>query len=195
MRMVVGLGNPGRRYARTRHNVGFRVLDRLCVHYGVEAGKRAFEARCVLTGEAENRVLLVKPQTFMNESGRAIRSLAGYYKVGPEGILLVCDDLALPTGRLRLRRGGSSGGQKGVASTIAALGTDRFPRLRIGIGAAPAHMDAADYVLSRFSEAEEAAIETAVDQAADCVQVWLREGVDGAMNQFNRSPPPGDASE
>lgn len=188
MRLIVGLGNPGRRYARTRHNVGFRVIDRLCERRGVgEPDKRQLEALITLAGSGDDKIALIKPQTYMNLSGRSVRSLAGYYKVEPDEVLVVCDDLALPLGKLRLRRSGSSGGQKGIQSIIEAFGANAFPRLRIGIGAAPEVMDAADYVLSRFTEAEEDAVRAAVERACDCVDTWLQEGVEAAMNRFNVS--------
>jgi PTH1 family peptidyl-tRNA hydrolase len=188
MKLVFGLGNPGRSYARTRHNVGYLVIDRLCARRGVEADKRQFEAVLALVGQGEDKVGLIKPETYMNLSGRAIRALAGYYRAEPEDLLVVCDDLALPPGRLRLRGSGSSGGQKGLESAIASLGTQAFARLRLGIGQAPPVMDAADYVLGRFGEDEVPLIAAAVERAADCVECWLARGLDEAMRIFNVDP-------
>ena len=190
-RLVVGLGNPGKKYERTRHNVGFLVVDRCCARHGVEAEKKAHEARYAFVQRAAaggDQVGFVKPQTYMNESGFSVVGFAGFYKVEPKDILVVCDDLALPVGQLRLRASGSSGGQKGLESIIRQLGRQDFPRLRVGIGAAPSYMDAADYVLGQFGEEERPLIEAAVDRAADAVRAWLEDGIERAMSRFNAKP-------
>jgi PTH1 family peptidyl-tRNA hydrolase len=187
-RLVVGLGNPGKKYDRTRHNIGFLVVDRCCARRGVEAEKRAHEARYAFVQRAAaggDQVAFVKPQTYMNDSGMSVVGFAGFYKVEPQDILVVCDDIALPCGQLRVRASGSSGGQKGLESIIRQLGRQDFPRLRVGIGSPPAYMDAADYVLGQFGEEERPAIEAAVDRAADAVQVWLEDGIERAMSRFN----------
>ena len=185
MHLVVGLGNPGKQYERTRHNIGWMVVDRCCARRGVEPAKKAFEARYCFDGIGREQVGFVKPLTYMNLSGEAIRGFVDFYKLEPQDVLVVCDDLALPPGQLRIRAGGSSGGQKGLESTIRHLGTERFPRLRIGIGAAPPFMDAADYVLGRFAGEEAEKIAEAVDKAADAVDMWIREGVEPAQAKFN----------
>lgn len=185
MRLVVGLGNPGKKYERTRHNVGFLVVDRCCARAGVDPSKKSFEARYAFAGIGRGQVGYVKPLTYMNESGVAVRGFCDFYKVDPVDVLVVCDDLALPCGRLRLRAGGSSGGQKGLESIIRHLGTQQFPRLRVGIGAAPLFMDAADYVLGQFAEEERAPMESAVERAADAVRAWLDAGIERAMAAFN----------
>jgi PTH1 family peptidyl-tRNA hydrolase len=162
------------------------VIDRLCERSGTEAVTRKFEATLALVGAGAGRVCLAKPQTYMNLSGRTVRALTSYYRVEPEeGILVVCDDMALPLGALRLRGRGRSGGQKGLGSIIEALGTEHFARLRVGVGEPPGEMEATDYVLGRFADGEAEAIEAAIDRAADCVEVWLQEGVQAAMNRFN----------
>ncbi len=185
MRLVVGLGNPGKQYERTRHNVGFRVVDRCCARRGIEADRKKMEARCAFFGIGREQVGFLKPQTYMNESGVAVRRFVEFYKVAPEDVLVVCDDMALPLGQLRLRAGGSSGGQKGLESIIRHLGTDQFPRLRVGIGARPEFMDGADWVLGRFAPEEEEAVAAAVERAADAVDSWLRDGVEKTQARFN----------
>jgi PTH1 family peptidyl-tRNA hydrolase len=185
VRLVVGLGNPGKQYERTRHNVGWMVVDRCCERRGIEPAKKSFEARYAFHGVGREQVAFVKPLTYMNLSGEAVRAFADFYKVAPEEILVVCDDMALPLGQLRIRAGGSSGGQKGLESTIRMLGTDRFPRLRVGIGAPPPYMDAADWVLGKLAGDEAKTIAEAVEKAADAVDCWLREGVEKAQQRFN----------
>lgn len=190
LKMIVGLGNPGPEYARNRHNVGFQVLDVLAGrhHLGFDKfQKRARVAlgRIVLAGGGSCRVVLTKPMTYMNGSGQAVGPLVKFYKINPADLLVLYDDLDLPSGRIRLRPGGSSGGQKGLQSIIDALGTDAFPRLRLGIGRPPGQMDPADYVLQPFSRDEEAEMSGVRERAADAVEVWLALGIEAAMNQFN----------
>jgi PTH1 family peptidyl-tRNA hydrolase len=192
---VVGLGNPGKKYDKTRHNIGFLVVDRCCERRGVEPSKKAFEGRYAFHGIGRGQVGFVKPQTFMNLSGESVRGFSDFYKVEPADILVVCDDLALPCGQLRLRASGSSGGQKGLEDLIRHLGTQAFPRLRVGIGTPPPYMDAADYVLGQFAEEERPLIEAAVDRAADAVRVWLEDGIERAMNRFNAKPEPAKKKE
>jgi PTH1 family peptidyl-tRNA hydrolase len=190
-RFVVGLGNPGRSYERTRHNVGFRVLAVLRRRWGVEGDRKAFggqmsEARPTRGGAGERRVRLLEPHTYMNRSGLAVREMAAFYKADVEEILVVLDDMNLPVGRLRARSGGSAGGQKGLADVMARLGTDRVPRLRIGIGQPPAFMDGVDYVLSRFTPDEEEIVAEAVETAADAVEDWVFCGLSFVMDKYNR---------
>jgi peptidyl-tRNA hydrolase, PTH1 family len=190
MKMIVGLGNPGPEYAHTRHNMGFQVVETLAERHGLsfdKAQKRARVAlgRINLPGGGSERVLLVKPLTYMNASGEAVGQLRSFYKIEPAGILVVFDDLDLPAGRMRLRPDGGSSGQKGVKSIIQHLGTETFPRLRVGIGRPPGKMDPVDYVLKNFSAAEEAEMAFVRAAAADAIEVWLAKGITEAMNRFN----------
>jgi len=194
--LVVGLGNPGDRFAGTRHNVGFEVLDALVRRLAADPARppRVDRLDCrALTGRVrlgDTPVLLAKPQTYMNLSGESVKGLLVKHAVPRERMLVVSDDVALPVGRLRIRPSGSSGGQKGLQNIIDCLGADDFPRLRIGI--AGDHFrpgeDKADYVLERFSKAERAALAPAVDTACEAIETFVAEGIDAAMNRFNRSP-------
>lgn len=184
MLAVFGLGNPGRRYAGTRHNVGFDVVDKLAEDAGISITRLRFEA---LVGEmriGDGKLLLAKPQTFMNESGRTVRAAAAWNDLSIDNILVVCDDLDLDVGVIRVRRKGSSGGHKGLKSIAGCLGTDDFARLRIGIGRPPAE-DAVDYVLSTFAKAEKELIAPAIDKAAEAARCWADEGIESCMNRFN----------
>jgi len=178
--LVAGLGNPGPRYAETRHNLGFWVVDRIADEEGLAWKQQgtAFVARW-------NGGWLLKPTTYMNASGEAVAPFMRYYKIDPERLLVVHDDMDLPLGRLRLRRGGSDGGQKGVRSIIEQLGTDRFDRLRLGIGRPPAGWDAASWVLSKFSPEELPLAEKVTETAAAAVRVWRTEGLQAAQQRFN----------
>ena len=184
--LVVFLGNPGPRYDGTRHNAGFMVCDVLEKRLGLNVNRlkdRALTARCVLGGES---VLLMKPQTYMNLSGEAVRSAADFYKIAPQHILVVSDEIALAPGKLRLRPGGSAGGHNGLKNIIAQLGTDRFPRLRLGVGAPPhPDYDMADWVLSSLKGPDAAAFAQAAERAADAIECCLAQGIDRAMNQYN----------
>ncbi len=185
MKLVVGLGNPGRRYRGTRHNVGFAVLAELAQRFGCGAAKSKFHGEVVEADLDGRKALLLSPTTFMNNSGTSVQEAKNFYKVPNEDLLVLCDDLNLPVGKLRFRPGGSSGGQKGLEDTVRRLGTEDFPRLRIGIGWAPEGWDWADYVLSKFTKQEAAEMEQAVCEAADAVVVWACEGIDFCMNQYN----------
>ncbi len=189
MKVVVGLGNPGRKYIGTRHNVGFDVLAWLAHKQGADSVRTKFEAEITEITVGAERLLLVAPQTFMNLSGRSVRQIVDFYKLSADDVLVVCDDLNLGTGRLRLRANGSAGGQKGLQNTIDHLGTQQFARLRIGIGRPPGRMDAAAYVLQKFSAADREIIDVSVAQAADAVVLWAEEGVQAAMNSVNAPPP------
>ncbi|MDI6907263.1 MAG: aminoacyl-tRNA hydrolase [Thermoanaerobacterales bacterium] len=181
--LVVGLGNPGGAYVRTRHNVGFMVIDQLARMLRVSVSRRQGEA---LTGEAAvrgRRVLLAKPQTYMNLSGNAVGALSRRLRLLPEEILVVSDDMDLPFGRLRLRPGGGAGGHRGLVSIIEALGTDRFPRLRVGIGRGE---EAVGHVLGGFTPAEDAVLDRVLETAARAVLTVCADGLDRAMNLFNR---------
>jgi PTH1 family peptidyl-tRNA hydrolase len=184
--LVAGLGNPGARYARTRHNVGYAVVDELGRRWGVrvENYARRYEALLADVQRPDQRVLLLKPQTFMNLSGRSVLAVAQFYKLDRSNLLVVCDDLDLPVGRLRLRAAGSGGGQKGLENILLRLGSNDVPRLRIGIGKVDKSVTT-EHVLGRFAPSELEPIAQALDAAADAVECWLREGIDAAMNRFN----------
>jgi len=183
--LIVGLGNPGREYADNRHNAGFQCLDRLAAAHGLSFTRRQARARVAQGNIAGRRVLLVKPQTFMNASGEAVGQLARFYKVAPEDVLVVYDDLDLPLGKIRLRPGGGAGGHRGMRSIIQHLGTEDFPRLRLGIGRPPGSMDPVDYVLSDFTADERAEMELTFERAVAAIECFLREGIEAAMNAFN----------
>jgi PTH1 family peptidyl-tRNA hydrolase len=189
IKLVVGLGNPGSKYLGTRHNIGFDLVDRLAQGGSPATFTSKFEGQQAEIEIDYRRVLLLKPQTFMNLSGRSAGQAVRFYKLPVTDLLVVCDDLSLPVGKLRLRPGGSDGGQKGLRDIAAQLGTDQFPRLRIGIGE-NAGVDAADYVLSRFRSTERNAIDDALILASQAVVVWVTQGIDAAMNRFN-GPPAG----
>ncbi|HIE13411.1 MAG TPA: aminoacyl-tRNA hydrolase [Desulfotomaculum sp.] len=184
MKLVVGLGNPGPEYVGTRHNVGFAVLDRLASIYGAAFKKTRLKALVAVIRVDDLTVTLAKPQTFMNLSGRAVRSLLQAHRLSPDVMLMVYDDLDLRLGQLRLLPRGSSGGHKGAESVIAAVGTTEFPRLRIGIGRPDG--DAADYVLSPFLPAEAETASAVIDRAVAAVECVIREDLARAMNKFNR---------
>lgn len=185
MKLVVGLGNPGRRYQGTRHNVGFAVLGELARTFGVGVAKSKFHAEVVEADLDGQRALLLSPITFMNNSGTSVWEAKSFYKTSNEELLVLCDDLNLPVAKLRFRAKGSCGGQKGLEDIVRRLGTEEFPRLRIGIGVPPEGWDWADYVLSKFAKQEIPDIEEAVCKAADVVALWAREGVESCMNQYN----------
>jgi PTH1 family peptidyl-tRNA hydrolase len=185
MKLVVGLGNPGLKYTKTRHNFGFRVIEELARRYDAGQGKLAHGAEIAEVLVGSEKTLLVAPQEYMNLSGRAVRSIVDYFKLPLDDLLIICDDLNLETGRLRMRPAGSDGGQKGLRDTINRLGTQEFARLRCGIGRPPGQMDSAAYVLGRFRSNELDAIELAVQLAADGAEIWVRDGLDAAMNKVN----------
>jgi peptidyl-tRNA hydrolase, PTH1 family len=189
MKVVVGLGNPGRKYAGTRHNVGYAVVDALAAGPGVSAFRSGFQAQVAEAVEAGTRVLLVKPETFMNLSGHTVRQVVDFYKLDPAaGLLVVCDDANLPLGKLRVRAKGTHGGHNGLRNIQEHLGTTAYPRLRVGVGAA--REDMVDHVLSTFRPGERAAVEDAVLRAVQAVLVWVRDGVEACMNRFNGEADP-----
>lgn len=184
MKLIAGLGNPGSKYDDTRHNVGFMVVDALAERYGAKVRRKKFNALTEEVYAEDTKLLLMKPQDYMNRSGHAIATAAGFYKLGPADVLVITDDMALDVGRLRIRAKGSAGGHNGLKDIIARLGSDDFSRLRVGIGDS-GRMDAADYVLSRFSADEREIIDGAVKTAADAICCWLRDGIDMTMTRYN----------
>lgn len=188
--LIVGLGNPGEEYRLTRHNIGFRCLDAIAARHGMSFSEKRAKALVAQGSIAGQRVALAKPQTFMNLSGESVVGLRQWYKLEPEHELLVIyDDLDLPFGTLRLRARGSAGTHNGMRSIVQLLGSQVFPRLRVGIDRVPPHWDAARYVLSRFSAGEESQIERVCAQASDAVEWIVREGVALAMNRVNAPEP------
>lgn len=184
--IVAFLGNPGIKYNGTRHNAGFMAADAMEKKLGVSINKMRFKALTQTVDIGGKKVLLMKPQTFMNLSGDAIVQAANFYKVPPERVIVVSDETALPIGRLRIRRGGSAGGHNGLKSVIARLGTDQFPRIRLGVGDKPhPDYDMADWVLSAFKGQDAADMELVAERAADAVESYITEGADRAMNKFN----------
>ncbi|MFN2132899.1 MAG: aminoacyl-tRNA hydrolase [Anaerolineae bacterium] len=186
--LIVGLGNPGREYAGNRHNVGFDCVDLLAEKHGIALSKSQHKARLGTGQVAGRRAILAEPQTYVNSSGEAVGAVARYYKVAPEDVLVIYDDLDLPQGTIRLRPGGSSGGHNGIKSIIEHLGTQAFPRVRIGIGRPPGRMEPKDYVLQDFSAAEREGMAEVYDRVVDAVETFIREGIREAMNRYNASP-------
>ncbi|MFZ9089586.1 MAG: aminoacyl-tRNA hydrolase [Planctomycetaceae bacterium] len=187
MKVIVGLGNPGARYQGTRHNVGFDIVDQLARRWLADGVQTKFQAEFAIVHSGGSRVLLVKPLTYMNRSGEAVQQICRFYQVEPESVVVICDDMNLPLGRIRWRAGGSAGGQKGLADIIQRLGTDKVPRLRIGVDRPPGKMDPAAWVLARFRAEDREEVELVSQTAADSVETWLAEGVSGAMNRYNGS--------
>jgi len=192
MKLIVGLGNPGPQYARTRHNAGFMVVDRLAARYapGVPARGR-FNAAIYECPIGTEKVLLIKPTTFMNRCGSSVAEAANFYKIDvARDLLVVTDDIYLPCGSIRIRPDGGDGGHNGLADVERALGTQRYPRLRIGVDPKPPFMDQADYVLTVFTEEQRALVEPALDRAADAADKFVRNGLDASMNAYNVRPRP-----
>ena len=185
--LVAGLGNPGRDYRRNRHNAGFMAVDALAQHYQIPLGK--VQSKAILgSGKAGGQtVFLVKPQTYMNLSGTAVGSLARYYKVETDHIFVIHDDIDLPLGTVRIRAQGGAGGQKGIASIIERLGTNAFPRCRLGIGRPPGQMQAADYVLEDFFPEELTVLTDVFQRLEDAVDAFITNGIQDAMTRFNGS--------
>lgn len=187
MYVIAGLGNPGTKYVNTRHNIGFMVVDELAGKSGIsvtEKKHKALVGKGIVSGE---KVLLVKPQTFMNLSGESIREIIDYYKIEEKSeLIVISDDISLGVGALRIRKKGSAGGHNGLKNIILHLGHDEFQRIRLGVGEKPSDYDLADYVLGHFQEEDRALIAESVKQAAEAVEVMITEGADKAMNQFNK---------
>ena len=197
MKLIVGLGNPGSEYEKTRHNAGFLALDRVASRHARGAVPRSKHASVLLEASiAGERVILLKPLTFMNRSGTPVAEVLNFYKLSPASDLLVLvDDYALPLGSIRVRAEGSAGGHNGLADVERALGTAAYPRLRIGVDQPPAtYDDPADWVLGRFTDAELAALGPALDKSADAVETFVSRGVTAAMNTFNAKPKPPPAA-
>jgi PTH1 family peptidyl-tRNA hydrolase len=187
LKLICGLGNPGSRYQGTRHNVGFDVIDEVARRRGLTFESSPVEAVVARTRGPGAAVMLVKPLTFMNLSGQAVRGLTSYFRIGVGDILVVTDDVNLPVGRLRGRVRGSEGGHNGLRSVIDELGTNEFARLRIGVGRGDDRWDLADHVLARFEDDERELIATAVSRAADAVDTFVMDGIEVVMNRFNRA--------
>jgi PTH1 family peptidyl-tRNA hydrolase len=185
MKLVFGLGNPGRRYEGTRHNIGAMVVAELARRHATGPVKEKFRAEVIEAKLAGESALLLVPTTYMNLSGSSVQEAQAFYKVSLDDMLVVCDDLNLPLGKLRIRAKGSSGGQKGLEDIIRRLATEEFGRLRIGIGQPPEGWDWADFVLSKFGKQEWREVEQAVSLAAEAVVVWVREGLPVCMNRYN----------
>lgn len=186
MKLVVGLGNPGRKYQGTRHNIGYAILAELGKKYGASSPKHKFHGEVMEAEIGGQKALLLSPLTYMNISGLSVSEAKAFYKIPNEEMLVLCDDLNLPLGKLRIRTQGSSGGQKGLDDIIRRLGSENFPRLRMGVGSPPEGCDWADFVLSKFFAEEVPQIEQAVGRAVEAVTAWARDGIESCMNQYNR---------
>jgi len=188
--LIVGLGNPGKEYERTRHNCGFRAIDLLCAKLNCKTDKGKFQGLYCQTTFNGCKLYLLKPQTYMNLSGRSVLQLSSYFNIPPQRIIVLFDDISLPPGRLRIRADGSAGGHNGIKSIIAELGSQAFPRVKIGVGAKPhPEQDLADCVLSSFSSSEEKDLCSALDRAADAALSIIEKGVAETANRFNGSQP------
>ena len=185
MKLVVGLGNPGRKYEGTRHNVGFLVMADLARKFATGPVRSKFQGEAVEADMAGQRALILTPTTYMNLSGASVLAARDFYKIPDDDLLVVCDDLNLPLAKLRVRAGGSAGGQKGLEDIVRRLGTEAFARLRIGIGSPPEGWNWADYVLSKFGKEDIPLMEQAVGRAAEAIVVWAHEGVQACMNRNN----------
>lgn len=184
--LVVGLGNPGERYAKTRHNVGFLVLERLAGRLGPCDWRSRFAGQCALAQRGDRRLVLLKPETFMNRSGQSVRSAATFFKIAPEDTLVVHDEIDLPLGSVKLKRGGGEAGHNGLKSVSAELGSADYLRLRVGVGRPAPGLDVADYLLRSLSEAERAELEPFIEEATDAAVLVVDQGSERAMNLINR---------
>ena len=188
--LIVGLGNPGREYEKTRHNAGFRCLELLAEQLGTRIDKLKFQGLYAQVNYDGRKLFLLKPQTYMNLSGRSVLQLSAYFNIPPQRIIVLFDDISLEPGRLRIRPDGSAGGHNGIKSIIQELGSQDFPRVKIGVGAKPnPHYDLADWVLSTFSAQEEKALAVSLDNAAKAALAIIDKGVPEAANRFNGSKP------
>lgn len=186
MRIIVGLGNPGREYAATRHNIGFDAVTWISDDFNIPLNSRKHKAICGTGRIGGEKVILAQPQTFMNLSGESVRELVQFYKAAPEELIVIYDDISLEPGQLRIRPKGSAGGHNGIKNIISHLGTEEFPRIKIGVGEKPAGWDLKDYVLGRFPADTEPLIREALKRASAACEVMIREGIEAAMNEFNR---------
>lgn len=198
MKLVVGLGNPGAQYVATRHNIGFEVVDRLSERLGMgdfnKLARTKFDGLTLDGNVGGEKVLLLKPMTYMNVSGRSVQAAAGFFQVPPADLMIVLDEMALPCGKIRLRAGGSDGGHNGLKDIQRALGTSDYPRLRIGIDPPPPPVQGRDYVLGRFTPEQRKLVDPAIDRAAGAVLLWIEKGITAAMNQFNAAEEKTDES-
>ncbi len=185
MKLIVGLGNPGRKYEQTRHNVGFMVAAKIANAISAESAKVQFEAEIASGFVGTDKVVIACPQTFMNASGRSVRKAFDFYKLTSEDLLVICDDLNLVTGRLRVRGSGSAGGQRGLLDIIGHLGTDQFARLRVGIDRPPVGWEVVDYVLGKLAGDEAIDMDNATSRATEAALDWIRHGTLYAMNRYN----------
>ncbi|PAV28565.1 aminoacyl-tRNA hydrolase [Virgibacillus profundi] len=185
MKCIVGLGNPGRKYKDTRHNVGFMVIDELLQRHQWELNKKKFSGKYAMEHISMEKVILLKPQTFMNLSGESIRPLMDYYNIAVEDVLVIYDDLDLPTGKIRLRQKGGHGGHNGIRSTIDHLGTKEFKRMRIGVGRPTTPIPVVDYVLASFSKEQQEDVIMSIKQSADACEYWLQNSFLEVMNEYN----------
>jgi len=184
--LIIGLGNPGQKYETTRHNAGFWVIDIIAQHLNIKVDKKQAQALIQSAFWDGKKVLLVKPQTYMNLSGQAVMQLINFYQDQVEDLLIIHDDLDLPVGQLRFKRGGGTGGHNGLKSIVQYLNSQDFDRLKIGIGRPSEYPDVKDHVLTPFTKEEKVSIDEAVSQSIEAVKVWIEDGVDKAMNQFNK---------
>ncbi len=192
--LIVGLGNPGKEYENTRHNAGFEAIDALAAAFGEKVSQKKFSALFGQLIDGDRKLLLLKPMAYMNRSGQATATAAGFYQIPPERVLVVYDDTALETGRIRLRPAGSAGGHNGLADVIQKLGTDKVPRLRIGIGQSP-WADKKDYVLGRFTSEEREWIDPAIERAVKAILAWAKDGMEKTMSVYNADPSLNDTEK
>ena len=185
--LIVGLGNPGMEYDGTRHNIGFAAMDQLCQTHNISLNKMKYNAYVGEANIGDKRVLLAKPLTYMNNSGEAVGKIASFYKIEPENVLVMFDDISLDVGKIRLRRKGSAGGHNGIKDIIAHLGSENFPRVKIGVGSKPhPDYDLKDWVLSKFPKTDKDALDTALDTTVKAVEELLARGIDSAMNKYSK---------
>lgn len=187
MYIIVGLGNPTNKYDGTRHNVGFDCIDRLATEYSIAMDFVKHKAVCGTGYINGQKVILAKPQTYMNLSGESVRELSNYYKVSNEEIIIIYDDISLDVGKIRIRKKGSAGGHNGIKSIIQQIGTQEFPRIKVGVGNKPKEWDLADYVLGRFSKEDREMIDVTTKEVAKACEIMITDSIDAAMNQFNKS--------
>lgn len=187
MFLIAGLGNPSSRYEKTRHNIGFDVIDAVSDRYNIEVKEKKAKALCGSGFIEGQKVLLVKPQTYMNLSGDSISALTNFYKLDPaRELIVIYDDISLDPGNIRIRKKGSAGGHNGVKDIIAKIGTDQFPRIKVGVGAKPENWDLADYVLSRFSQGERRLVDEAASESVEALALMVQGRIEEAMNLYNR---------
>ena len=185
--LIVGLGNPGEKYAHTRHNAGFEAVDRLAEKLGVTLRKKILlKGMTAEYTDGERKIVLCEPLTYMNNSGECVRRLLARYRCAPEQMITVCDDIDLPPGRIRVRKDGGPGTHNGMRSVIGCIGSEGFPRIRVGTGDRPAGQELTDWVLGHYSPEEQEMMNAAFDRAAECAMTWVREGINAAMNTGNR---------